>query len=73
VLAELLTGHPLLPGEDEAEQLACIVEVLGLPHPSLLAGAQRANMFFDAGRCLGTAAQCVLLRVGDSSKHSLHN
>jgi len=27
ILAELLTGHPLFPGEDEGDQLACIIEV----------------------------------------------
>lgn len=27
ILAELLTGYPLFPGEDETEQLACIMEV----------------------------------------------
>uniref|UniRef100_A0A6G1SHY1 dual-specificity kinase n=1 Tax=Aceria tosichella TaxID=561515 RepID=A0A6G1SHY1_9ACAR len=36
ILAELATGHPLLPGEDEADQLACIMELLGMPPASLL-------------------------------------
>lgn len=27
ILAELYTGYPLFPGENEAEQLACIMEV----------------------------------------------
>ncbi len=27
IMAELFTGRPLFPGEDEAEQLACIMEV----------------------------------------------
>lgn len=49
VLAELVTGVPLFPGEDEAEQLACITEVLGVPHAGLLRGATRARMFFDTG------------------------
>lgn len=28
ILAELLTGYPLLPGEDEGDQLACTIEVI---------------------------------------------
>lgn len=63
VLAELLTGHPLLPGEDEAEQLACIMEVLGLPHPSLLAGATRVKMFFDPGEFWKGRPGCCLKRA----------
>lgn len=47
VLAEVLTGAPLFPGEDEAEQVACIAEVLGPPTPAVLAGATRAKLFFD--------------------------
>merc|ERR1719460_3567074 len=31
ILAELYTGYPLFPGENEVEQLACIMEVLGVP------------------------------------------
>lgn len=31
ILAELLTGYPLLPGEDEGDQLACMIELLGMP------------------------------------------
>ena len=27
ILAELYTGYPLFPGENEVEQLACIMEV----------------------------------------------
>ena len=28
ILAELYTGYPLFPGENEVEQLACIMEVM---------------------------------------------
>jgi len=27
ILAELFTGYPLFPGENEVEQLACVMEV----------------------------------------------
>lgn len=47
ILAELSTGHPLFPGEDESEQLYCIMEVLGLPHENLLQRAPRTALFFD--------------------------
>lgn len=29
IMAELYTGYPLFPGENEVEQLACIMEVRG--------------------------------------------
>lgn len=44
----LCSGHPLFPGEDEVEQLACIMEMLGLPPESVLENATRKNMFFGA-------------------------
>lgn len=47
VLAELLTGAPLFPGEDETEQVACITEILGPPPVTLLKGGTRASLFFD--------------------------
>lgn len=47
ILAELLTGFPLFPGEDEHEQLGCIMEVFGPPERRLLEGCTRAKLFFD--------------------------
>ena len=47
ILAELCTGYPLFPGEDETEQLLCIMEVLGLPPTQLVDEATRRKMFFD--------------------------
>ena len=43
--------HPLTrpAGEDEREQLACIMELLGPPPRGLLEPAPRANLFFDTG------------------------
>ena len=49
ILAELYTGYPLFPGENEVEQLACIMEIFSLPDPSLLVEAQRKKLFF--GEC----------------------
>ncbi|KAF7732101.1 hypothetical protein EC973_006356 [Apophysomyces ossiformis] len=36
ILAELYTGTPLFPGENEQEQLACIMEIQGVPNPHLV-------------------------------------
>jgi len=30
-MAELYTGYPLFPGENEAEQLAYVMEIKGIP------------------------------------------
>ena len=48
ILAELYTGYPLFPGENENEQLACIMEVLGLPPKRLLEFSTRKKLFFDS-------------------------
>ena len=48
ILAELLTGYPLLPGEDENDQLALIVELLGMPPAKIVEGAKRARNFFSS-------------------------
>eukprot|EP00249_Psilotum_nudum_P005169 c18632_g1_i1 orf=835-1359(+) len=48
ILAELYTGYPLFPGENEVEQLACMMEVLGVPPISILEQATRKKMFFDS-------------------------
>ncbi len=48
ILAELLTGYPLLPGEDEGDQLSCIVELLGMPPQKLLEASKRAKNFISS-------------------------
>lgn len=48
ILVELLTGFPLLPGEDEADQLACIMELLGMPPQHLLDQSKRAKNFINS-------------------------
>ncbi|KAH8856450.1 Dual specificity tyrosine-phosphorylation-regulated kinase 4, partial [Schistosoma japonicum] len=50
ILPELYTGRPLFPGENENEQLACIMEVLGVPSELLLEKASRRRVFFDSKR-----------------------
>lgn len=48
ILAELYTGFALLPGEDEADQLACMIELLGMPPQSVLDSSKRAKNFITA-------------------------
>jgi len=46
ILAELYTGLPLFPGENELDQLSCIMEVLGVPEQDLLEQSTRRKYFF---------------------------
>ncbi|XP_066283915.1 dual specificity tyrosine-phosphorylation-regulated kinase 2-like [Branchiostoma lanceolatum] len=48
ILAELLTGYPLLPGEDEGDQLACMIELQGMPPQKLLDVSKRAKNFISS-------------------------
>ncbi|KAI8384240.1 kinase-like domain-containing protein [Radiomyces spectabilis] len=48
ILAELYTGVPLFPGENEQEQLACIMEVMGVPDMYLIEQSARRKLFFDS-------------------------
>ena len=48
ILAELLTGYPLLPGEDEGDQLSCVIELLGMPPQKLLDSSKRAKNFISS-------------------------
>ncbi|KAI8988050.1 kinase-like domain-containing protein [Mycotypha africana] len=47
IIAELYTGVPLFPGENEQEQLACIMEVLGVPDSKYINMSERRSLFFD--------------------------
>jgi len=47
ILAELYTGYPLFPGENEAEQIACIMEILGPPPKRMAQACTRKGTFFD--------------------------
>lgn len=46
ILAELYTGYPIFPGENEIEQLACIMEVLDVPPDNVVGHASRKRLFF---------------------------
>ncbi|KAG1749136.1 uncharacterized protein EDB91DRAFT_1244926 [Suillus paluster] len=47
ILAELYTGFPIFPGENEQEQLSCIMEVLGPPDKDFINRSSRKRLFFD--------------------------
>ncbi|KAG7452947.1 uncharacterized protein BT62DRAFT_959080 [Guyanagaster necrorhizus] len=47
ILAELYTGFPIFPGENEQEQLSCIMEVLGTPDKDFVNKSSRKKLFFD--------------------------
>ncbi|CDW76667.1 serine threonine protein kinase [Stylonychia lemnae] len=48
ILAELHTGFPLFPGENEMEQLAFIMEIKGVPPDYILDISSRKKLFFDS-------------------------
>lgn len=46
ILVELLTGYVLFSGEDEADQLALVIEALDMPPKDLLDRSKRTKNFF---------------------------
>lgn len=48
IMAELYTGFPIFPGENEQEQLSCIMEVLGVPDKDFINRSSRRRLFFGA-------------------------
>ncbi|XP_008399021.1 dual specificity tyrosine-phosphorylation-regulated kinase 2 isoform X2 [Poecilia reticulata] len=64
ILAELLTGYPLLPGEDESDQLSCIIELVGMPSPKLLEASKRAKNFVSSK---GYPRYCTVSSMPDGS------
>ncbi|CAB3409442.1 unnamed protein product [Caenorhabditis bovis] len=64
ILAELLTGYPLLPGEDENDQLALIIELLGMPPPRIVDQAKRARTFISSK---GYPRYCTATAMPDGS------
>ncbi|VDD90103.1 unnamed protein product [Enterobius vermicularis] len=64
ILAELLTGYPLLPGEDESDQLALIMELLGLPPSKVTDNAKRTRNFISSK---GLPRYCTATVLPDGS------
>merc|ERR1719380_345587 len=48
ILAELYTGYPIFPGENEVEQMACIMEIFGKPPTEIVDISSRRKMFFES-------------------------
>jgi len=46
ILAEMFTGVPLFPGENEIDQMSLILEVQGMPPRDLLVKGTRTKVFF---------------------------
>ncbi|KAJ3796768.1 CMGC/DYRK/DYRK2 protein kinase [Lentinula aff. detonsa] len=44
---KLYTGYPIFPGENEQEQLSCIMEVLGVPDKEFVNRSSRKKLFFE--------------------------
>ena len=51
MLAPMCTGYPLFPGENEVEQLTCMMEMLGAPPSHLIHECSRRKQFFDEQVC----------------------
>lgn len=66
ILAELFTGYPLFPGENEQEQLACIMEIQGVPSKYLVEKSTRKKLFF--GKWCGIGA-CVSITTSSILAH----
>ncbi len=64
ILAELLTGYPLFPGEDEADQLASIMELLGMPSEKIIESSKRAKNFVSSK---GYPRYCTVTTLPDGS------
>ena len=64
ILAEMLTGYPLFPGEDEMDQLSCMMEVLGMPPVKVLENSKRSRTFFSSK---GHPRYCTVTTNPDNS------
>ena len=65
IIAELLTGYPLFPGEDEADQLACIIELIGMPSNKILEVSKRARNFISSKGMLLQVKNQIILKINN--------
>lgn len=65
MLIELHTGYPVFAGTDEADQMAIIVERLGLPPSHMLENGKKTALFFDRDPDSGE----WVIKNGLSQKH----
>ena len=64
ILCELLTGYPLFSGEDEGDQLSCIIELLGMPPQRLINQSKRAKKFISSK---GYPRYCTVATLPDGT------
>lgn len=64
ILAELLTGYPLLPGEDEGDQLALTMELFDIPPSHIMENSKRVRTFFTSR---GHPRYCAVTQHPDGS------
>ena len=48
ILAELYTGYPMFPAQDETELICCIMEILDVPPLEVLIKSSRRKLFFHS-------------------------
>ena len=72
IIGEMMTGKPLFPGYDEAEQLEMYMEVLGLPPRGMIDECSRKRYFFhNAYRPLVRSQGRRKRRIGSLSLKAL--
>lgn len=64
ILVELYTGYPIFPGENEQEQLACLMEILGIPEKYIIEKSSRRKIFFGG---LSISWLILLLTIAQDS------
>lgn len=69
IMAELYTGFPIFPGENEQEQLSCIMEVLGVPEKEFINRSSRKRLFF--GKCPHGCRLYHILTYADQTRRVL--
>ena len=48
ILCEMGIGYPVFPGENETDQLLCMMDVLGIPPQRMIDRSPRRKQFFDS-------------------------
>ena len=62
ILAELYTGFPIFPGENEQEQLSCIMEVLGVPDKEFVHKSSRKKLFFGKFDIMPMPSRLIMIQ-----------
>jgi dual specificity tyrosine-phosphorylation-regulated kinase 2/3/4 len=76
ILAELSTGEPLFPGNNEQEQLEYIMEVCGIPPKAMIEKSRKKEHYFDTdfSPFLIEDEELGILRIPENRKleHAIH-